>query len=368
VPISLIHCSFSSYDNNTTDCEITEAGKAVKNWLLNLISTPTAVQFLRLSPFVIVVDEFSYYSYHTTRYDRGFRFLVDFCWEFNNAKWVPPMLEDTYSKLTEPLEAIQIADWANVTPRRFAAKGDSVYFLNNAEDFLFVSVPLSITGFVLAWLIRKKVQCWRIPALFAPFTTFSYLFDSLLGNNIQYLSFRAFQQLRFIVPRSFVDGLSVVLAIVVLFSVVFCACALYLLIWSLDHKYFRIDHLTHCLESFKLTTLILQARVLAGFIHAYLDNEKNQLMGLVLLSMTVLGVAVRYYFAYRKKRGVAVSIYTLLTKMLINIVLNIEAGIQFQEGLPNEEEESMSSLATLMLYTLATLLVLQYSVSCSKEV
>ena len=73
-------------------CELTKAGKEVEDWMLILVSTPTAVQLLRLSPFVLVVDEFSYYAYHTTRYDRGFRFLVEWCWEFNNAKWVPPSL------------------------------------------------------------------------------------------------------------------------------------------------------------------------------------------------------------------------------------------------------------------------------------
>ena len=62
------------------------------NFALWIVSTPTTVQLLRLSPFVIIIDEFSYYAYHTASYDRGFRFLVELCWEFNNAKWIPPAL------------------------------------------------------------------------------------------------------------------------------------------------------------------------------------------------------------------------------------------------------------------------------------
>ncbi len=82
------------------------------------------------------------------------------------------------------------------------------------------------------------MKCWKIPFLLAPFVTFSYLATSLFGDNIQYMSFRAFQQMRFIVPRSALETISVVLALLTLFAVIFCGCALYLLIWALDRKRF----------------------------------------------------------------------------------------------------------------------------------
>lgn len=204
-----------------------------------------------------------------------------------------------------------------------------MYFLNNAQDFLFVSVPLSVACFVLMVFISRKVRCWTIPSLLAPFTSFSYLFESLFGNNIQYLCFRAFQQVRFIAPRSVMDGASIALAIVVLFCVIFCSCSLYLLIWSLDKKRFRIDHMIHRINSFKLVTLLLQGRALTGFIHAYVDSEKEQILLLLMASMLVLGVAIRYYFTFRKKRSIVVTICALSIKVLINVALNIEARIYF---------------------------------------
>lgn len=74
-------------------------------------------------------------------------------------EWVPPTLEGTYKTLSRVLEGIQIDDWANVTPSRSTAKGDTFYFLNNAQDFLFVSAPLTILGFAFTWFLRKKATC-----------------------------------------------------------------------------------------------------------------------------------------------------------------------------------------------------------------
>lgn len=138
---------------------------------------------------------------------------------------------------------------------------------------------------------------------------------------------------------------------------------MYLLIWSLDHRRFRIDHMVHCLDSFRLATLLLQSRVLNGFIHAYIDNEEDQILGLLLVSAAVFGFASRYYFTYKAKRGFVVTLCALAIKVLINIILNIEARMDFREGIPSAEEESLSSITTLSLYTLAILLVLQYIVT-----
>lgn len=69
-------CPFASYDYNISTCNLTQAGRTIQSVSLWVASTPTVVQLLRLSPFVIIIDEFSYYAYHTASYDRGFRFLV----------------------------------------------------------------------------------------------------------------------------------------------------------------------------------------------------------------------------------------------------------------------------------------------------
>lgn len=159
-----------------------------------------------------------------------------------------------------------------MTPPRFVSKGDTVYFLNNAQDFLLVSTPLTVLSFVLVWLLHKKVKCWKLPLFLAPFSTFSYLLVALFGDNVQYLSFRACQQLRFLVPHSLTDTISICLALLTLFIVVMCGSALYLLIWAFNRKRFSAETMKHSLNSFVLLTITLGGRALTGFLHAYIDN------------------------------------------------------------------------------------------------
>ena len=71
---------------------------------MSVVATPTSTQLLRFSPLVIIIDDFSYYAYHTERYDRGFRFLSDLCWDFNNGKWMPPFLAQV---LNDPYDAVR---------------------------------------------------------------------------------------------------------------------------------------------------------------------------------------------------------------------------------------------------------------------
>lgn len=65
------------------------------------LSIPYVSILLQLSPFIAIIDEFSYFAYHSSRYDQGFIFIVELCWEINNAKWVPPCLTEPYSKLSQ---------------------------------------------------------------------------------------------------------------------------------------------------------------------------------------------------------------------------------------------------------------------------
>lgn len=145
---------------------------------------------------------------------------------------MPPVLKESYEWLDKKvLNVIHLPDWASVTPFRFTSKGETVYFINNSQEFLFVTLPLSIIFFVFAWLLSKKVSCWILQQLLTSFATFGYLAISLFGDNIQYLSFRASQQLRFLVVRSTVEGVSVVLSILVLFTVVVGGCSVSILLW-----------------------------------------------------------------------------------------------------------------------------------------
>lgn len=115
-------CPFSTYNFATSRCQFSQDEQLVFRIILYLLSTPDVVLLVRLSPLAIIIDELSYYSYHTAHYDRGFRFLVDKCWELNNEKWVPPFLNSSYQTVRDWLQVLNINDWANITPQRFIDK------------------------------------------------------------------------------------------------------------------------------------------------------------------------------------------------------------------------------------------------------
>lgn len=101
---------------------LTPAVASLQQVVVSVFSVPNLAMLLRLSPLVTLIDEFSYYTYHDAQYDRGFRFIAELCWQINNAKWVPPSLVESLDRFAASLQALQIPDWASVTPSRFSQK------------------------------------------------------------------------------------------------------------------------------------------------------------------------------------------------------------------------------------------------------
>lgn len=360
---SVLVCSFSQFNITSGRCYPTEAGNMVQNILTHLMSTPDLVQLLRLSPFVVIIDELSYYAYHTAKYDRGFIFIAELSWEVNNGRWVPSAIADIYQQASSLLSQIQIEDWANRTPPRFIEKGDTVYFLNNAQDFLFVTAPLAIIFFLLAWWFCKKMKCWKIRLLMAPFATFSYLLVSLFGDNIQYLSFRAFQQLRFIVPKTPIETFSIILALSALFIIVVCGCALYIIIWALHRRTFGSETMRHTLRSFVFLNITLTGRTITGFIHAYIDNERLQVIALLMVAVCTLLATSLYVRSFKVKRNGVLSIAIAMLKVLISLLLLLEVEITFDQAAITPKEESFSGMVNVLIYSLAVCFLLQYIVT-----
>jgi hypothetical protein len=63
-------------------------------------------------------------------------------------KWVSSLLAGTYAKLDTPLSFINIGDPNNITISNLRVFGDNNFFLNNVQQFLIVTVVLSIVIFV----------------------------------------------------------------------------------------------------------------------------------------------------------------------------------------------------------------------------
>jgi hypothetical protein len=80
------------------------------NWVINIISLPNVGLFLRITPFIIFLDEFSYYKYHAATYDRSFVIISRLFWNWTNEKWVPIFLDDLYGEYSE-----NISNWVSLS-------------------------------------------------------------------------------------------------------------------------------------------------------------------------------------------------------------------------------------------------------------
>jgi hypothetical protein len=72
-------------------------GKAVISTVKTIISVPNIGLIIKISPFINLVDDFSYFVYSdTTNFDIGFRFVSELCWNLTHSKWVPPEFLKTH--------------------------------------------------------------------------------------------------------------------------------------------------------------------------------------------------------------------------------------------------------------------------------
>lgn len=218
---------------------------------------------------------------------------------------------------------------------------------------------MNIVSFVLVWLLRKRIRCSALREFLAPYSTFSTLFILLFGDNIQYLSFRCFQQLRFIVPNSMLEWVSITMALTVLFIVVISSVSLYPLIWKFDRN-FHMETIKSLSSSFLLLTIHLVLRASAGFVHAYLDNPHSQATTLFLINSTIFATTCWFASTYSLKRNISLYIYILLAKSLIGMLLIVELYIDFEDFTINIEEQIFISLTTTLIYSIAVMLILQY--------
>lgn len=151
---------------------------------------------LRVGPFLSLLDDFSYFTYHGTEYDLGFELISEACWNWSSAKWVPPALLTNllpFSLSASDASAVKwIPDTQLVTPKRLQMENEDIFFLNNCKGFLIYTAPTSIAMFLILWKIYWLGRNYRLAALIKSFSSWAYLVIALIGDNMQYLSFRCF--------------------------------------------------------------------------------------------------------------------------------------------------------------------------------
>jgi hypothetical protein len=108
--------------------------------------------------------------------------------------------------------------------------------------------------------------------LFSSFSSWAYLIISLIGDNLQYLSFRFFEQLQYLVPdRGILSYVSILITIHIGFIAIFCAISTYFLAISIAISTFKPTLLLRKHSSCLLQAIFLIVRVVSGFIHAFIE-------------------------------------------------------------------------------------------------
>ena len=152
----------------------------------------------------------------------------------------------------------------------------------------------------------------------------------MVGDNIQDLSFRTFQQLKLLVVNSILETSNIVVCFLVLFVIVACSCTMHFLIRRYDWRYVDESYLRKAGQKVPtfLTVLIL-FRVLNGFGHAYLDQPHMQVVCLLASSLISFTMVASYYSIYKRQNHYTLQVVILGAKVLIGAVLLVEASQAF---------------------------------------
>jgi hypothetical protein len=246
-----------------------------------IVSIPNIGLLLKVGPFLGMLDDLSYFVYHSTAYDRNFKYVSELSWNWTNAKWTPPaFLTDVLSfslSSTDDYAQKWVADTMALTPPRFRWENEDLFFLNNCRGFLFYTVPFSVLVFFLLHRLYSALAARRLKLakLLVTFSSWAYLIVSLVGDNLQYLSFRSFQQFRCIAhKKGAITIVSVFISLSVGLLSLLCSFLTYYFGFYWAVKTFKSSILRRTRAASIFLTIWLLSRVFSGFIHAFIDDPQ----------------------------------------------------------------------------------------------
>lgn len=262
-------------------------------------SAPSVTMLLKLSPMFSLIDEYTFYVYHRAKYDRGFTFIAQMCWNVTNSKWVPSFLEeltgfmdtlDGLVKNTTSTDAQTVA-----FPNKFVDFGEANNFYENLAPFFLISLPMNIATFLVLMLIvytlRKYKICLRLCSMLSQFRCFVCFWSSVFVDNMTYLSFKCFLQFDRFVPYSHGNSslLSACCCITMLFLLIFTVCAIGS-VGRVFSKVFEVENFRQSsLKGYLFISLMTAARFAAGFCHAYLNDPFDRSLALLVIHMVAFG-------------------------------------------------------------------------------
>jgi hypothetical protein len=194
---------------------------------------------------------------------------------------------------TEPGTNKWLTDKLRGTPLRFQYRTEDIFFINNCKGYLLYTLPFSAIMFLALWKIRwRYYENRNLAVILRSFSSWSFFVVNIISDNAQFLSFRGFSQLRFLVPNGFLGFVSLTIALFMIVTVVLCAISLYMLSWKWALGSFRSVLLKRNLPAFCMVSLWIGIKVAEGFVHATIDNSNIRILLLFWLQICVLASLV----------------------------------------------------------------------------
>jgi uncharacterized membrane protein len=184
-----------------------------------------------------------------------------------------------------------------------------------------VTVPLDVVSFTVINRIYCMSRAYKLSKLLKPFCSFAGLLMSLIEDNIQFLSFRAFQQLVYFRPQPHLSFIiNTFLAVGTLFLTLFCAAAMPLLMLGYCHIDFEHEWLKQGLRPALLSTVLLLGRFVNAGAHC-LEHSVLQIHCLFSLNVAILALLVKWRCLFKEKAIMTIVATQDILRVLIGCFL-----------------------------------------------
>jgi hypothetical protein len=239
-----------------------------------------------------------------------------------------PQLNPIYEKFNFTYKPNLTPDPTFLVPNSYVELSEDANLLRQTEDFWISSLPFTIITFIIIYflhaLLSKFEVTKKIAVFIKRFSWFGSIFTSILGNNLQYLSFRCFSQLYQPLPLGLNQTITIITAHVTLFLVIFFASSSYLILPS----FFPINS-TMLLEGYRrfyktgFYLIILNLlKVLSGYIHSalYKDNL-SQILYLLIIQIFIFLLLLKNHSIFLLKSVFTCNLIQSIFRLLLHLVL-----------------------------------------------
>jgi hypothetical protein len=173
--------------------------------------------------------------------------------------------------------------------------------------------------FVYLLLSRFK-RTKKIASLFKRFSWFGFLFTTIIGDNIQYFSFRCFSQLYQLMPLGSSQTLTIIISYLILFLVVFFASSSYLIlpIFLPKNSVFLIEGYKSLFKTATYLISLSLLKMVSGYVHSalYKDNL-HQISYLLAIQVLIFTLLIKNYSIYHFKSIFACTMIQNIFRVLL---------------------------------------------------